>query len=122
MRLIQNHASARNTIGGELFAILNKRSPGNTQWIPLLRTEPNSSSLADERYSGDKEPQDARRLARCGRALLVRLIGGSGVDRIAYHRVRRPEELRVALNRPNRFGSDSNFRLFVFHGYHPLFL
>lgn len=54
--------------------------------------------------------------------LLVRLIGGSGVDRIAYHRVRCPFELRVVLNRPNRFGSDSNFRLFVFHESHPLFL
>jgi len=53
--------------------------------------------------------------------LLVRLIGGSGVDRIAYHTVRRPDELRVVLNCPNRFGNDSNFRLFVFHKYHPFF-
>src|ERR1700685_3977200 len=104
MRLIQNHASARNTIGGELFAILNKRSPGNTQWIPLLRTEPNSSSLADERYPGNKDPQDARRLARCGRALLVRLIGGSGVDRIGFPRGWRPPGLRVGFNPPNSSG------------------
>jgi len=71
----------------------------------------------DEMFQ-NRNARGASRIA--AQPLFVRLIGGSRVDRIADHRVRCTEELRVLLNRPDCFGSDSDFRFFVFHGYHPL--